>query len=46
MYTKSCNVEIAESDETDEVIEKLFDSFLTKFSNKFRRTNERMRVCF
>ena len=44
IYTKTHNKEIMMGNETDEITEKLFESF-TKFSKQFRRTNERKRVC-
>ena len=45
MYTKSRNIEITKGDETDQIIKKLFESLLQNFQNKFRRTNDRKRVC-
>ena len=45
MYTKSRNIEIMKGDETDQIIKKLFESLLQHFQNKFRRTNDRKRVC-
>ena len=45
MYTKSRNIEITKGDETDQIIKELFESLLQNFQNKFRRTNDRKRVC-
>ena len=33
MHTKSCNIEIMMGNETDEIIEKVFDSFLQKYQD-------------
>ena len=41
MHTKNHNIEIMESSETDEIIEKLFESLLQKLSKRFRRIDER-----
>ena len=46
MHTKSHNTEIMMGNKTDEIIEKLFESLLQKLSKRFRRINERKRVCF
>ena len=45
MYTKSRNIEITKGDETDQIIKELFESLLQNLQNKFRRTNDRKRVC-
>ena len=41
MHSKSDNIEILIGNETDEIIEDLFDSLLKKISKRFRRINER-----
>ena len=46
MYTKSDNIKIMIDNETDEIIEKLFDSFFTSISRKFRTINERSEFVF
>ena len=40
MYTKSCNIEIMEGDETDEIIKGLFESLL---QNYLKNLEESMR---
>ena len=51
MHTKRSNIEITMGNETDEIMEKLFDSLLRKFKEGFsftklsKRINERKRVC-
>ena len=50
MHTKKSNIEIMMGNETDEIIEKLFDSLLQKFKKGFsftklsKRINEKKRV--
>ena len=44
LHTKSYKIEIMMGNKTDEIIEKLFES-LTKLSKRFRKINERKRVC-
>ena len=46
MYTKSDDIKIMIGNETDEIIEKLFDSFFTNISRKFRAINERSEFVF
>ena len=45
MYTKSRNIETTKGDETDQIIEELFESLLQNVQKKFRKTNDRKRVC-
>ena len=45
MYTKSRNTEIMKGNETRWSYQKTFWISFTKSSNKFRRTNEKKRVC-
>ena len=46
MHTKSNNIEIMITSDTDEVIEDLFISLLQRYQKKIRRKNERFRVRF
>ena len=46
MYTKIRNVEIMIGRETDEINKKYFESLSHNYQKKFRRTDERKRVCF
>ena len=43
LHTKSNNIEIKiRVNETDEIIDELFESFFTKLSKRFRRINEKI----
>ena len=46
IHTKSHNIEIMMGNETDEIIENRFESLLQNYQKRFRRINERKRVCF
>ena len=46
IHTKSHNIEIMMGNETDEIIENRFESLLQNYQKRFRRINERNRVCF
>ena len=47
MHSKSVNIEIMVGNETNKIIEKLFDELsLTKISKRLRRFSERWRICF
>ena len=41
---KSNNIEIMISNETDEIIDELFESFSQKYQERFRIINERKRI--
>ena len=41
MHSKYNNIEIMMGNETDEIIEELFESLLEKTSKRIRRKNER-----
>ena len=40
MHSKSDNIEILIGNETDKIIEELFESFFAKLSRRIRKTNE------
>ena len=44
LRTKSNNIEIMMGNETDEIIDELFEYFFTKLSKRFRRINERKQI--
>ena len=46
IHTKSHNIEIMMGNETDEIIENRFESLLQNYQKRFRKINERNRVCF
>ena len=46
IHTKSHNIEIMMGNETDEIIENRFESLFQNYQKRFRRINERKRVCF
>ena len=46
MHTKSDNTENLIINETDEIIDKLFESFLQKYQNGLKRIDERKQICF
>ena len=46
LRTKSNNIEIMMGNETDEIIDELFEYFFTKLSKRFRRINERKQFNF
>ena len=46
IHTKSHNIEFMMGNETDEIIENRFESLLQNYQKRFRRINERKRVCF
>ena len=47
MHSKSVNIEIMVGNETNKIIEKLFDELsLTKISKRPRRFSERRQICF
>ena len=41
MHTRSDNIKIIIGDETDKIIEELFESLFAKMSKKFRKINDR-----
>ena len=46
IHTKNHNIEIMMGNETDEIIENRFESLLQNYQKRFRKINERNRVCF
>ena len=46
LRTKSNNIEIMMGNETDEIIDEIFEYFFTKLSKRFRRINERKQFNF
>ena len=46
MHLKSDNIVILIGNETNEILEELFESHLQKILKRLRRINERKQICF